>query len=151
MTAENDTLIPLLTFHWGEEVYAVPLAAVHEVARPSRMTPVPGNSRTVIGAIVLHGEVLPVADVRGVLGLAVPPERTSTGHVIVVRDRGNPADLIGLHVDAIGEVLHVHEAEIRAQEDGSQSPSSGFFSGYVQSQDGDVIRVLHLPQVLSAL
>lgn len=151
MTAENDALIPLLAFRWGNEVYAVPLAAVREVARLGRMTPIPGGSRTIIGAIVLHGEVLPVVDIRGVLGLAASPECTNTGNVLVVRDQGNPADLIGLYVDAIGEVMYVQEAEIRAQEDSPQSLSSRFFSGHIQSQNGDLIHVLHLSQVLGAL
>lgn len=151
MTTEDKVLIPLLTFCWGEETYAVPLAAVREVARLGRMTPVPGGSPTVIGAIVLHGEVLPVVDVRSVLGLALPSERTNAGNVIVVRDQSSPADLIGLYVDAIGEVLYVQEDQIKEQGSDARSPSSGLLSEQIQPQEGGVIRVLHLPQVLGAL
>ncbi len=151
MTAEDESLMPLLTFCWGEKTYAVPLTAVREVTRLGRVTPVPGGSPTVIGAIVLHGEVLPVVDVRGVLGLALPPEDMNAGNVIIVRDQSNPADLIGLYVDAIGEVLTVREDQIRAQGGDARSPSTRFFIGQIQSQGGGIIRIVHLPQVLDAL
>jgi purine-binding chemotaxis protein CheW len=146
MTTDSDALIPLLTFRWGEETYAVPLAAVREVARPGRLTPVPGESATLVGATVLHGDILPVADVRGMLGLAADPGPMSDACVIVIKERsvqGGPGEPVGLLVDAIREVW-------QAPEDSLEKVSQ-LLAGQAHADDGSVVNVLDVPQVLAAL
>src|SRR5258706_15693017 len=59
----------VLTFFWGEELYALPLGEIREVAKMGPLTPVPGLPAILLGAVNLRGEVLAVADVRTLFGL----------------------------------------------------------------------------------
>lgn len=153
MTTHSDALIPLLTFCWGEEPYAVPLATVREVARPGRITPVPGGSASLVGAIVLHGDILPVADVRGLLGLPPDPERMSDACVIVIKRQNSLNEPVGLLVDRIHEVRHAPADAIGDRElTPDRRPSTPrLLAGQVRAEDGSLINVLDVPQVLAAL
>jgi purine-binding chemotaxis protein CheW len=136
-----------LTFRWHEEMYAVPLAAVREVARPKRITPVPSGSSPWLGATVLHGDVLPVADVRGMFGLTAERERVPDGCVIVVETTSDAGEPVGLWVDAVCEVAH--GAEVDAGR--ADHPNAAMLMSRARIEDGVEIGVLDLAQVFAAL
>ena len=81
----------------GED-YALPVADVLEIAEFGEIAPVPGATAAVLGIRNLRGQVLPVVDLAGVLGLAptAAPER------IVIADEGGRR--AGLAVDAVAGV-----------------------------------------------
>lgn len=54
----------LIVFRLDERRYALPLAAVERVVRAAEVTPLPGAPAIVLGAIDIHGQVLPVLNVR---------------------------------------------------------------------------------------
>lgn len=54
----------LIVFRLDEQRYALPLAAVERVVRAAAVTPLPGAPAIVLGAINVHGRVLPVLNVR---------------------------------------------------------------------------------------
>jgi purine-binding chemotaxis protein CheW len=53
-----------LVFRLGERRYALPLAVVEQVVRAVDVTPLPKAPPIVLGAINVHGRVLPVLNVR---------------------------------------------------------------------------------------
>src|ERR1700726_996115 len=57
-------LAQLVVFRLDERRYALPLAVVERVVRAVDVTPLPKASPIVLGAINLHGRVLPVLNVR---------------------------------------------------------------------------------------
>jgi purine-binding chemotaxis protein CheW len=57
-------LAQLVVFRLDERRYALPLAAVERVVRAVDVTPLPKASPIVLGAIDVHGRVLPVLNVR---------------------------------------------------------------------------------------
>lgn len=58
----------LLVFRVGSEFYGLPIEHVREVERVTRLTPVPGAPGFVRGLINLRGEILPLLDMRLLLG-----------------------------------------------------------------------------------
>lgn len=81
----------------GAELFALPGGCVREVTRWRAPTPVPGAPAVLPGVISQRGVVMPVVDLRLVLGLpAAPPDRATR----LVIARHEPVDL-ALLVDAV--------------------------------------------------
>jgi purine-binding chemotaxis protein CheW len=100
----------LLTFELAGAPYAVPVECVREIVRIRPVTPIPRVPDDVRGVISLRGEIVQVIDLRRRLGLAaVEPTRSSR---IIVVNAGD-ADVAGVLVDAVTEVLRVGEEAIR--------------------------------------
>ncbi|MGH2840156.1 MAG: chemotaxis protein CheW [Solirubrobacteraceae bacterium] len=83
----------------GHELYALAVEAVLEVADLGDVTPLPGAPRAVLGVCNLRGNVLPVVDVRNLLGTQ---DAAATAQRLVVTERGGRR--VGLAVDAVIDV-----------------------------------------------
>jgi purine-binding chemotaxis protein CheW len=77
----------------GADRYGIELTDVREVVPEPQLTPVPGAPSTVLGVVNLRGNVVPVLDTAGLLGL--PPLDRIAFAVIAEFDAG----LAGLAVD----------------------------------------------------
>ena len=96
-----------LTFQLDGQPYAAPLAQVSEVIRIGEVTPVPGAAADLLGVRHLRGRVVPVLDGRRRLGL--PPREGDDDSVRVVM-LSHAGHVVGLRVDAVGELLPGNEA-----------------------------------------
>lgn len=65
--------MPLLLFRVGDEQYGLELEALQEVADNPPLYPVPQGGDFLLGAINLHGRILPVIDLPALFGMAAPP------------------------------------------------------------------------------
>jgi purine-binding chemotaxis protein CheW len=65
--------IPLLFVHLADQRFGVPLAQVERVMPLAHFLPLPGQADEVVGMFNLHGDVLPVLDVRPRFGITTPP------------------------------------------------------------------------------
>jgi purine-binding chemotaxis protein CheW len=63
-TSVMSEIAQLVVFRLDERRYALPLAVVERVVRAVDVTPVPKAPPIVLGAIDVHGRVLPVLDIR---------------------------------------------------------------------------------------
>jgi purine-binding chemotaxis protein CheW len=123
----------LLVFRLDGRRYALPLAVVDRVVRAVEVTPVPSAPAIVLGAINVHGRVLPVLNVRRRF---LMPDREI-----------GPADWFLLaHTERQALVLAVDESEgvvERAASDivGSAQIASGLelFPGVIRFDDGLVL------------
>lgn len=103
---EEDTLRDkYLTFALGEEVYGIDIRVVIEIIGIQRITKVPEVPEYVRGIINLRGKIIPVVDMRLRFRQAFR-EYTDRTCIIVVEINNV---LIGLIVDAVSEVLDIHE------------------------------------------
>jgi purine-binding chemotaxis protein CheW len=84
----------------GERDFALPLGCVVEVVRMAALTPAPGAPGHVLGLLDLRGRVVPVIDLRLVLGLPAATPGLSTP--ICVVEAGGRA--FGLIADAVADV-----------------------------------------------
>lgn len=57
-------IVQLVSFRLDHQRYALPLAAVERVAQAVEVTPLPHAPAIVLGAINVHGQLLPVINVR---------------------------------------------------------------------------------------
>ncbi|MEW6246012.1 MAG: chemotaxis protein CheW [Nitrospirota bacterium] len=91
----------------GEELFAVDLKHVREVFEVESVTPVPGMPSTLIGVANLRGTVMPLADLRPVLGLPVSGPQPK--YAVVVR---YGAQQVAVLVDQVPEIHNIHTSEI---------------------------------------
>jgi purine-binding chemotaxis protein CheW len=103
----------LVVFRLGKEEYAVPIAWVREVVRVSDITRVPHAPAHIRGVMNLRGRILPVVEIRTRLGLE-PGELTPASRVVVADVERR---VVGLLVDAVGQVTRVKESAISAPPD----------------------------------
>lgn len=106
MLIETETT--LLLCQCAAEQYALPMEAIREVIRWRVPTFIPGASPTILGVIHHHGVVLPIIDVRVLLGQALTPPSRATRLVIV--QQGDVE--AGLVVDAVADIAAVDRAAI---------------------------------------
>jgi purine-binding chemotaxis protein CheW len=118
------------------EVYAMPVAHVVSVARFGEVAPVPGSSPAILGVRNLRGQVLPVADLAYLLGVAtsVPPAA-----LIVVEAAGVQAGFAVDEVTGVGELA-----------DPTEDTKSALLAGATLT-DGDLIGVINIGKVFDAL
>ena len=89
----------------GHLLVGVPVDAVQEVTASAELTPVPLAPSIVSGLMNLRGRIVTAIDLRRSLHLADRPADQPPVNLILRIDGGS----IGLQVDAVGDVLDVHE------------------------------------------
>lgn len=93
----------LITFELGGQALGVDVMAIREIRAWSAVTPLPNAPTHVCGVVNLRGVVLPVIDLRQLLGWGVT--EPSTRHVIIVVQVAN--HLQGLIVDAVNDIVAI--------------------------------------------
>ncbi|HVU76781.1 MAG TPA: chemotaxis protein CheW [Gaiellaceae bacterium] len=121
----------------GDELYALPVANVLEIADLGEISPVPGTASAVLGVRNLRGRVLPVFDLALLFG--VSGQGGAPSKLVVAEHHGRQAGL------AIDEVTDVAELADATTETGSE-----FLSGSTL-EDGKLVGVIDAGQVFSAL
>ncbi|MHA6205524.1 chemotaxis protein CheW [Dyella soli] len=137
-----------LSFRLGEQLYAVPLVQVGEVIRDGEHTPVPGAAADLLGIRHLRGRIVPVLDGRRRLGLPADAGGSEADVRIVMLVHG--AHLVGLRVDAIGDLVAPEHAEIAPPPPGGQARDDDPVHGVLPWRNGfvallDVARLCRLP------
>lgn len=124
-----------LTFHIGTQLYAAPLVAVNEVVRDGDITPVPGAPADVIGVRHLRGRIVPVLDGCRRMGVPQPSAEPANVRVVMLQHAGQ---LVGIRVNAIGELLCTDGIEIEPPPPGRASRSDDPVTGVLSWQGGFV-------------
>lgn len=137
-----------LTFQLDGQAYAAPLGEVSEVIRMGAVTPVPGAAPDLLGVRHLRGRVVPVLDGRRRLGLP-PCEGEGEGVRVVMLAHGG--HLVGLRVDAVGELLLPDTAAVAPPPPGRAARADDPVTGVLPWKGGfvallDVRRLCRLPQ-----
>ena len=91
--------IDVLLLRLAGELYGVPSASVREVVRYRAYTPVPGAPPSLPGILSQRGTILPVVELRPLLGLAVVPVTRAARLVIVAHQEIDMALLVEAVLD----------------------------------------------------
>jgi purine-binding chemotaxis protein CheW len=91
----------VLLFRLERELYAIPSSSVREVARFRPWTPVPGAPAVLPGIISQRGMILPVVELRPLLGLEQPDFTRSARLVVVIHNDIGMALLVEAVLDLI--------------------------------------------------
>jgi len=98
----------VLSFELAGEVYALPLASIHEILKMPPVTGVPRAPDDVLGIISVRGRITTVLDLRRRLRLEERP-MSAQARVLLV-DSGT--EFLGLMVDAVRQVYRLSPEEV---------------------------------------
>jgi purine-binding chemotaxis protein CheW len=121
-----------LTFFLGGEEYAVPIERVREVARCPPVAEVPRAPGGVVGVVTVRGDVVPVLDPRGALGLPRGKGPEAPGRLVVVDEGDGPC---GLLVDAIASVVRLEPGSVEPCPAGVGGAHADCLSGVGRHRD----------------
>jgi purine-binding chemotaxis protein CheW len=108
---------PVLVFKVGGERYAVNVREVFQVLEARGLSPLPGSPPWLLGALVARTRVVPVLDLRLLLGLT-GGGMTDLGKVVVVEHAG---EIFGLAAEEL-------EGRVEVPRAGLAPPASGPFT-----------------------
>ncbi len=108
--------VPVLAFRIGGERYAVDVGSVFQVLEVRGLHPLPGPPPWLLGAMVARTRIVPVLDLRQLLG-AEGGGMSDLARVVVVEHEG---ELFGLAAESL-------EGRIDVPKDGLAAPSDGPF------------------------
>ncbi len=122
----------------GEQICAVPVAAVRRVVRALTVHPLPGARAELAGLAEFAGEPLPVLDLGRLIGAPIGPHPLFPVTVVVWSRTADGREAIGLAADEALEVVDLSAS--------SWLPAAGFLIG--EALFGDrIVRVLDPDQL----
>lgn len=129
----------LITFQLGDQVLGLDIMAIREIRAWSPSTPLPNTPAHVRGVVNLRGVVLPVLDLRQLLGWG---STDPTGrHVIIVVQIG--AQLQGLIVDAVNDIVSVDRDTLQPPPASAGGSSESLIEG-IAPMEARMVLVLQL-------
>ncbi len=102
-----------LTFHVGEERYAISILDVKEIIEVGVMTRVPMTPDFIQGVINLRGNVVPVVDLAARLGRGRSDLSKRSCIVLVELESDNEGQTAGMLVDEVNEILEIPESDMQ--------------------------------------
>ena len=142
----GEGILQLVSFRLGEEEYALDVMNVHEINRISEVTRVPKAPYFVEGVMNLRGKILPVINLRKLLGFPPLTAVTEDMRMIVVSAEGS---LAGLTVDEVDQVLRIPKSRVEEQKDLGIGKSLGDFIQGVAHMEERLVTLLDIGKLLS--
>lgn len=128
-----------ISFWMGNEAYALPIAQVIESDKLAEVTPLPRVNEAIRGLIHLRGEILPMVDLRLILG----SKRTEVEERMLIVRTKNSLGACGLAVDRVSGMIAIRPHELEQCE-------SKYVSSYCERQ-GSQIGLLDLDRIFEGL
>jgi len=139
---ENAVNREIMLFTLHESRFAIYLSAVERVVQAVEITPLPKAPEIVLGIINVHGQIVPVMDIRQRFNLPRRDVGLDDQFILVHTARR----LIALFVDTVNDIQVLAEQEILT---GDQIPfGSGSIAGVIKLEN-DLILICELDQFLS--
>ncbi len=108
MSIRQSVVRQVIVFTVDERRYALNIEAVQRIHRIVDITPLPGVPDIVLGVINVHGQIVPVMNLRKRFGLFERDLRI-TDHLIIAN---TATQTVGLVADEVSGLLEVTESEI---------------------------------------
>lgn len=126
----GDSFVRLAVFSVDGHRYGLPLSVTERVLHMVAISPLPGCPEVVLGAINIHGDVVPVLDVRRRLGLP-DGEYGPAARLLVARTARR---VVALPVDDVLDVLELEPESVDSPD--AIVPGMEHVSGVVALADG---------------
>jgi purine-binding chemotaxis protein CheW len=137
-----------LTFMLGKETFAVGILCIKEILEYEEPTDVPMMPAFVRGIVNLRGAVVPVIDLAVRFGRASTAPTKRSCIVIIENDSSNAAQVFGVVVDAVNEVLEIPDSDIESPPSFGTTVRTDFIQGMGKVHDRFVI-ILNVAAALS--
>lgn len=137
-----------LTFGLAAEEYGIPILKVREIIGLLPITKMPEAPSYMRGIINLRGKVIPVVELRSRFGMETVADSEETCIIVVDLSSGDRAQLMGVLVDGVSEVLEIKADEIQDSPSLGQSNTCDFVLG-IGKVKGGVKILLDIERLLS--
>lgn len=117
------------------EHYAIPILAVREIQAYAPPTPLPQMPAHLRGVVNLHGDIVPVVDLRLRVGMAEQPYGRLTVIVFVT----SAAQTVGLIVDAAARVIDLERASLRPPPELAEGVDVAVIAGIARAGDRVIV------------
>lgn len=133
-----------LTFHLGEELYAVDILRVQEIKGYTAVTRIPNMPAHIKGVLNLRGTIVPIIELRTKFGMTTIDYTAFTVIIVVViRDK-----VMGLVVDSVSDVLDIERKDIQPSPQFGSKIDVNFINGIGKSGE-KLVALLDIDRLLS--
>ncbi len=139
----------IISFLINGEVFAFDTLKVRNILEFDKVTWVPNTKDYLLGVINLHGNIIPIADLRMMMGTENIENSQDTA-VIVVSDDDKTDSLIGLVVDGVKEVFDLDVAELKESVINGNTGLVHTFAGSIYKND-EFIHIIDLVEVVQEI
>ncbi len=131
-------------FHLDDQHYAFRIEQIQEIVILDRVTPVPHVADYVEGVSNLRGVIIPIINLRKLLGLDPRPTDGDTRTIVVsVGQR-----IMGCTVDMVSQVIRIPEESIQPAPETVGRDEANYVAGFANVDEGLVI-LLHVEELLN--
>ncbi|MEM0989665.1 MAG: chemotaxis protein CheW [Pseudomonadota bacterium] len=110
----SDETFMALTFELQGERFAVDVGIVQEVIDPLPVTVVPKTDPFAPGMINARGSVVPVINLKHLLGMPTTEQTAETRFVVMETEFGEDRTRFAVIADSVHEVMEINESRIQA-------------------------------------
>jgi len=149
--SSDERILPdtYLVFKLGEKSLCFQACFLWEVANRTAMTEVPRTTDFLIGVAQVHGKIVPVVDLAGLLGLPQPEAHQAGGFVVVTLPGPKPI-LAGFHVQSVTGFARITQEEVRSFQPGLDGASIPFLAGWGRDRAGENIFLIQMDQLIAS-
>jgi len=134
-----------LCFLLGNEEYGIDVTIAKEVLKFKEITPVPKTTDIILGIVAIRGEMIPVFDIKKILGIEDPHYDEKNKKLILLKV-GN--DSLCIVIDKIIQIRKISKDQIEPTPLNVSITKQEFIYGVV-ILDGKIIRILNIEKMLS--
>ncbi len=135
-----------IAFWMADEAYAIPVSQVIESDKLAEVTSLPRVNESIRGLIHLRGEILPMLDLRLILGCKSTEEEE---RMLIVRTK-NSSGVCGLAVDQVAGLIAIRPEEVEPYPIEGEGKAGNFVSSFCD-RHGSHIRLLDLDRMFEGL
>lgn len=136
----NDMMLnQMLTFALDGESYGVDIQRVQEIRGWSPVRHIPEAPHHVLGVLDLRGTIVPIVDLRAMIGLSGMEATTTTVIIVLSVETASGSRLYGIVVDRVSDVADVNDKSLRPVPAMGSAGSSDYLRGLVQMGDSMVL------------
>jgi purine-binding chemotaxis protein CheW len=129
--------LPILTFQVGDQTYALRISDVLEVAAMVELLPMPQSTPEMLGLVNRHGEIIPLLDMRVIMGMERQAVNVDTFFIVV--EHGSLH--VGLVVDKIDQVKYFPDEQF-------QSIPGNPLVRWIVNDSGVIVQVLEVDPII---
>ncbi len=145
----KDQITSLISFYVNKEVFAFDTLKVRNILEFGKVTWVPNAKDYILGVINLHGNIIPIADLRLMME-ADKIENTNDTAIIVISTDGKNDSLIGVVVDGVKEVFDIEGMEINESVYNGNAGLIHSFTGTIHKND-EFVHIIDLEEAVQEI
>ena len=138
-------VVQYIKVEMGVETFGIDISYVDNIVRMQHITRVPDTPSYIKGVINLRGEIIPIMNLRLIMGLDEIDETKATRIIIIKMEQ---VGKLGLIVDCVKEVISLSEDQMEATKYDKKDDSQHFVSAVGKVGDS-IISLLDLNTVVT--